>query len=191
MTVSIDVKNDACSVVAPYNAKFIGKAKRLGGKWNAAGKSWDFDARDEPDVRALCLDHYGTDGQHEDLVTIRVEFTKSSYAMRNSITISGRSVIRAYGRDSGASLCDGVILREGSVGSGGSQKNWKTTVEEGTILEVRDFPRILAEKGADTNLDYSSSVSISIIADEKAPHNPLAQYTLEELRAEIARREPE
>ena len=52
---------------------------------------------------------------------------------------------RAYGRDSGAKIGEGVVFLEGGASSGGSVKNWYTTIKKGSVFEVRDVPRAKAE----------------------------------------------
>ena len=130
-------------VVSPYNALFIDGARKLGGKYNThiPENGWTFDPRDEERVRDLCMDVYGSDGEHEDLCTLRVEFIAEDNSHTSPLTVHGRKIASAFGRDSGAKLGDGVILISGHFSSSGSMKNWYTTARPGTIVLVRDFPR--------------------------------------------------
>jgi hypothetical protein len=145
MNVQITVNGSTVAVKSPYNSEFVTTAKRYGGKWK--GGQWVFDARDEERVRALCQKVYGTDGLSKDLCTIRAKFYISDAVCCGPIEISGRTIARAWGRDSGAKLGEGVVLLEGRFSSGGSMKNWETTVgNAGAVVLVRDFPRATAEK---------------------------------------------
>ena len=134
------------SVEAPYNAAFVSAAKRLGGKWSAP--KWVFDIRNEQRVRAACMEHYGTDGlQPMDAVTLRIVFRPNHYEDRGAITVGGREVARAFNRDSGAKLADGIVVLDGGFTSGGSMKNWETRVRSaGATVLMRDVPRVLADR---------------------------------------------
>lgn len=137
--VSIAVTGTKVEVKTPYHPDFPREAKLLGGKWNNA--AWLFDSRDEDRVRELCRKIYGTDGTAADLVSVRLTAKTEIAALHSGIFAAGRCVARATGRDSGAKLGDGVILLSGRVTSGGSMKNWRTYVIEGSVVEVRDVPR--------------------------------------------------
>ncbi|HAM57562.1 MAG TPA: hypothetical protein DCQ64_19975 [Candidatus Rokubacteria bacterium] len=140
--VNIHITGSVLRVVAPYNSNFVAAAKRLGGKWSDG--AWTFDARDDARVRALCVETYGTDGQTSDLVTLRIAWSERSAAAQDVVSVRGRTIARATGRDSGAKLGDGIVVLAGGFGSGGSHKNWETTVWDGTVVLVRDFPRAAA-----------------------------------------------
>lgn len=145
MTVSITISGSSLLVTSPYNSKFVDAAKRLGGRWR--GGAWVLDARDEARVRALCCECYGTDGTTAgDVVTLRIEWRKSRGVSQGPIEVYGRTIARATGRDSDARLGDGIAVLDGGFGSGGSVKNWTTSVREGTVVLVRDFPRVRADE---------------------------------------------
>lgn len=144
MTVTIAKTGSNITVTAEYNSRFVAHAKDLGGKWESP--CWVFDARDEQRVRDLCRDVYGTDGVTADLVTLRIEWMEDGAAPCAPIGVHGRTIARAYGRDTGAKLGDGIVLLEGGFDSGGSQRNWKTTVDAGTVVLVRDFPAAAAKR---------------------------------------------
>lgn len=142
--INITTTTESIAVQAPYHATFVARARDLGGKWRAP--SWVFDVRDENRIRELCRECYGTDGLTADLCTLRIEWKQSSVVDKAGFVAAGRPVARAFGRDSGAKLDDGVVMLAGGFGSGGSVKNWVTTVDEGTVVLVRDFPRAEAER---------------------------------------------
>lgn len=144
MNIKIYTSETSITVHAPYNTIFIAAAKRLGGKW--VTPNWVFDIRDEGRVRELCMQIYGSDGRVQDLCTVRAELDSSSKNYAGPIEIAGRTVARAYGRDSGAKLGEGIVLLKGGFDSGGSVKNWKTITKDGTVVLVRDFPRAIAQK---------------------------------------------
>ena len=50
------------AVSSPYHRHFPGRARSLGGVWDAARRVWVFDAADHDRVKSLCREIYGTDG---------------------------------------------------------------------------------------------------------------------------------
>lgn len=157
MSVKIEtLGGNAITVSTPYHPDFPRRARSLGGKWNSA--LWVFDARDESRVRQLCREIYGEDGEtpQGDLVTLRATFSdRSRLSVRGAgIYIAGRCIARAYSRDSGARLGEGVVMIEGTAGSrgsdavrsGGSRANWETIIDGPCVIEIRDVPRAAAEK---------------------------------------------
>lgn len=149
--MSITIKhtlNDRILCTTPFHPDFAARAKKLGGRWEPSEKSWRFDRRDEASVRALCVRLFGTDGSPEtasDVLTIRAS-SDVCESRADSLWLAGRQVARVLGRDSGAKLGDGVVVLSGSFGSGGSVKNPRITVREGTTFELRDVPRAMAER---------------------------------------------
>lgn len=146
--IKVTVSNSSLSVVSPYHPSFPSKAKDLGGKWNPDRRAWIFDARDESRVRDLCRKIYGTDGTTPtcDLVTIRLTALVDRKIERGGVFAAGRCIASATGRDSGARLCERVVLLSGCITSGGSMKNWLTHVYKGAVVELKDVPRAAIEK---------------------------------------------
>jgi hypothetical protein len=141
--IKITVQGDKITTQTPYNPDFPARAKKLGGKWQASTKSWMFDARDEGRVRELVSDIYGTDGDNTgELVDVRVTIKEDWSEWRQGLFLYGKNVARAYGRDSGATIGDGVSIESGQgFTSSGSMKNWRTKALEGTVFILRDVPR--------------------------------------------------
>lgn len=190
MTGSIRVTRSVTEVVlcSPYHPDVPAAARKLGGKWDAATKSWRFDVRDESRVRELCRNVYGTDGSAADaadLVTVRLTLKRSVEEHTSAIYFAGREVCGARGRDSGARLGPGVVLLEGRITSTGSAKNWYTSAEAGSVFEIRDLPR--------SHVPLSDSDWIVEIVDPCSPLDAarLRLATLEaavaEARAEVDR----
>ena len=143
--ISITRSGSDISVASPFHPAFVNRAKELGGKWDSTAKVWTFDARDEDDVRALCREVYGTDGSADTkLVDVRITFKSGARAGQRAVYVCGREIARAWGRDSGAKLGEGVKLVEGRVRSGGSAKNWETVIDAGSVLVLRDVPEPIA-----------------------------------------------
>lgn len=169
-------------VYSPYYPTLAEKAKRLGGKWD--GNCWTFDIRMKKEVRELYLDIYGDwPGEPTEYVTLHAEAPDGISKLQSGIFLAGRCIARAWGRDSGAKIGDGVIFRAGDADSGGSMKNWKTTLDAGTVIEIFDVPRIRAEKCVKyfENREGAAWVNVRILEEEKpAETSP----TREELEAE-------
>lgn len=144
--VKIDTRDGKVYASSPYHPAFVSRARKLGGKWKAAFKAWEFDARDEDRVRAACMEVYGTDGTGVATVTLRVECVKEWSGYQSGLFLAGREVVHATGKLSGAKLGSGVVLLSGRIASGGSHKNWYTIAMEGAVLEIRDLPLPAAEK---------------------------------------------
>lgn len=156
------------AVEAPYNTVFVEAARKLGGKWTPP--VWRFDAADAERVRNACLHAYGDDGEKTDQVTLRMTIHpttgEESRVYCDSLKIHGRPLVRAYDRDGGARLCDGVVLLSGHVTSGGSRKNWATVVAGKSVLLVRDFPRAVAEDLVARSLDGKTNHGYAIEREE-------------------------
>ncbi len=135
----------AILVAAPFHPAWASRARALGGRWNPDRRVWVFDARDEGEVRALCIDIYGTDGRAPvELVDVELDLLGAeSSPDQMSIWFAGRQIARVFGRDSGARLGEGVRLLRGSLDSGGSRNNPHVKWSPGTTVLIRDVPRSL------------------------------------------------
>ena len=135
---SISENNDLISVITPYNPDFAQAARNMGGEWDRNQKVWVFRAKRKDFVIKSIEKHYGVDLSAPDTdVVCRV--TAKRYIesdVESSLMVGPVPVARAFSRDSGAKICDGVCLLSGSVDSGGSRKNWVTTVEEDSVFEL-------------------------------------------------------
>src|SRR6185312_5861165 len=143
--VSLNISAGSITVRVPFNEDFVAKAKRVGGRWNGDQRAWIFDERDQQRVRDLCFDVYGQDGIRSDLCSVEVVFEAGDSNCCGPLTVCGRTIARARGRDSGATLGDGVVCLKGGFSSGGSMKNWTTQTRNGATVLIRDFPRAIAE----------------------------------------------
>lgn len=158
-SVRVVKTTNGITVSSPFNRKFVKSANALDGKFD--GGLWIFDNRLESDVRQILNEVYGSDGQSEgEFVRFRIEWKDREFASTAPIEVAGRSIARAFGRDSGAKSGDGVIVRAGGFSSGGSMKNWGTIVKSETIVELLDFPRAKAEKLVNSQPDEDRVYSI-------------------------------
>ena len=150
MNVKIETNEKIISVTADYNHEFVKVARNMGGEWNSP--SWVFDIRDEDLVRSTCLKIYGTDGVNTDLVDVQITLNDFNAKKCAPIVIFGKTVARAFGRDSGAKIGTGIVIKSGKFSSGGSAKNWLTVVENGTSFIMRDVSRSLVESNMEKSI---------------------------------------
>lgn len=147
--IVVTVVANSVAVSSPYHPDFAPKARKLGGRWQPTTKTWSFDVRDEGRVRALLRAVFGDDGSAPvETLTVRcgsgpLEGRQGTFGGSRPMSwwLAGREVARAYGRDSGAKLGDGVIVLKGSFSSGGSVKNPGCYFSEDLQVEVRDVPK--------------------------------------------------
>lgn len=157
--MQIKTENGMAKIFTPYNAEFVAKVKQVGGrKWNAAERCWEVPESEVDTVRGYMMDIFGetdlpTEGEK---VTVKVTFNSEESKRCGSITLFGKTLARAWGRDTGARVGDDVTLISGVVTSGGSMKNWTTEIREGTVLKVRNVPRAALEQ--DSDLDVTVEV---------------------------------
>lgn len=157
--MQIKTANGRAKIFTPYNAEFVSMIKCIGGrKWDAEERCWEVPESEIEIVRGYMMDIFGetdlpTEGEK---VTVKVTFNSEESKRCGSIVLFGKTLARAWGRDTGARVGEDVTLISGSVTSGGSMKYWTTEVEEGTVLKVRNVPKAALEQ--DTNLDVTVEV---------------------------------
>jgi len=171
----IETTDSQIIVTGDYNSAFVTKAQSLSGKW--VSPSWFFDIRDEAAVRAASLECYGTDGGVADLVDVQITIPTYAHGMGSCkpIELFGRSIARAFGRDSGAKLGTGIVLVEGGFTSGGSMKNWCTDVKDNTVVIMRDVSRKLFE------LHNDDDFIVELIEPEKSKEELLDDAVRDEI----------
>lgn len=142
--MKITRENGRAKVFTPYNKDFVAKVKSIGGaKWNGAEKCWTIPETEVDIVRGYMMEVYGeTDcADDSERVTVKITFADNEEETCEGITMFGKNIARAFGRDTGARLGEDVTLLSGNITSGGSRMNWKTVVEAGTVIKVRNISR--------------------------------------------------
>ncbi|WP_313455580.1 hypothetical protein [Stenotrophomonas sp.] len=144
--VTVVVEGGFIYVRSPWNADFVKEAKEdFSGKF--VNGQWVFDIHNEKRVREALMENYGCDGITTETCTVRVTLDADDDSSCGPITVCGRSIARARGRDSGATLSPGIVIIEGGFTSGGSVKNWTTKVKNGhAVVLIRDFPGVVARR---------------------------------------------
>ena len=175
-TINLKKENGMLVVSTPYNSEFVNRAKNLGGRWDAKNSTWVFDESVEDYVKQTLLDIFGVTGEasYETCSLIVRNFTKN--AKKSGVELFSRIIARAFGRDTGAKLGDGIVWIDGTKVSDGSYQNWNTYIENATF-EIQDFP-IERTKFEDVQKAVSEGwCEIKIVKKQR---------TREEIEAEIA-----
>ena len=110
-----------------YNKWLVERAKELGGKYSNG--TWTFQPIVADLVAKLASDF-------TPMITVEITAKRRITADQSPITFLGYTVLRAFGRDSGARLGDNVAKVSGSFGSSGSVKNWTTTAAPGATFRI-------------------------------------------------------
>jgi hypothetical protein len=135
--ISLELIDDKVKVTTPYHEIFVMRARNLRGKWE--NKSWWFDDSIIDYVRDLMIECFNTTGEEPfDTVNLLVSDFSDTEG-KGPVTLFGRTIARAYSRDSDAKLGDDIVFISGSYGSGGSVKHWNTIVRDATF-EIQHFP---------------------------------------------------
>lgn len=187
--MQIKLENGTAKVFTPYNAEFVSKIKGIGGRrWDSADRCWCVPESEIETVRQFMQEVYGeTDQPNEgEKVTARIIFNSEVSELRESVVLFGKTIARAWGRDSGARVGDDVTLVSGKISSGGSMKNWYTVVEEGSVVLLRNVPKALLSREADYDVTIeeiqSPAIDRAALLEEKAR----LQARLEEIEKLLA-----
>jgi len=143
--MTIEIVNGKAHITTPYNQDFVAKIKNIGGRWDASSKTWTVSESMIDEAREIMRQVYGKDDQQTDTPStdIRIRFNKEVSVLQAGITLYGKTIAKAWGRDSGARVGDDVAFITGKPISGGSVKNWHTIIEAGSEIVVKNVPLTL------------------------------------------------
>ena len=146
--MEIKTINGKANVYTPYNPDFVKRIKGIGGAiWNGSKKCWIIPETAIKAVREIMDDVYGySDVKENETLTLKLTFNKCVSSECSDVVFFGKVLSHAYGRDSGARIGDDVAYISGGAASGGSAKNWKSIVEEGSIAILSNVNKIVYEK---------------------------------------------
>lgn len=161
------VENDGkLQIFTPYNAEFVKQIKTIGGaRWDSKNRCWTVDPDLANSIKEICRNIYGDDGSTPvEKVKIRVTFLINVYGHCSAVTRFGKTISRAWGRDSGAVSGDDVAFVTGKPSSGGSVKNWKSVIDAGSVVVITNVPKQLID---DYDRDEMKVEVIDQSADDK------------------------
>jgi len=187
--VTVEREGDYFAVQTPYDSNYISELKKTisGYKWDPNRKVWLIPVDAEPIMQELLRKYFHYSGDPtEKSVTIIITAKEELSAVTDAVRFGPIPIAKALGRDSGAKVMQNVFLLKGKIFSGGSSKNWRTYVSEGSVFKVKNVPIFIAEQG-DPQWDVQ-------IVEEDTPEkaseleNPLSKFSDEEIIAEAKRR---
>nr|DAY65120.1 MAG TPA: HepA-related protein (HARP) [Caudoviricetes sp.] len=153
--ISIRTEADKAYISSPFNPEFVKKIHSIGSaKWHAATKEWQVPVESLEDAKRVLRDVYGTDGSENNEPKVTVKLTVlddcdlgdiQSIDNELVMTLFGREIMSARGRDSGVKVADGVTVK-GKYKSGGSMKYPTIEFGKGTEIIVYNVPESLAKK---------------------------------------------
>lgn len=167
--IKIEVDGDKAALYTPYNDEFVSKVKNIGGKWNGSKKVWVIDKEAVDVVREIMLDVYGYNDVTAN-VTVNLMLTVGEGGLsedRRSVVLFGKTLSRAYGRDTGGRAGDDVYYLSGGPSSGGSAKNWESTVKAGSRIKLAQVNQQVYEREL-PNVPDNVTVEILKQGDSKA-----------------------
>jgi hypothetical protein len=135
--ISLEIIDDKVKVTSPFNEGFVSRCRNFRGTFKNG--VWWFDDSIIDYVREAMLEYFGTTGETPFKTCTLLIKNYNGYGDKAPVKLFGRTVARAFGRDSGAKLGDDIIFISGEYCSGGSMKNWCTNVRNATF-EMHNFP---------------------------------------------------
>lgn len=164
--IKVTIKDGKAELYTPYNADFVKAIKALGGaRWNASKRCWTISEDMLTQAREIMMDVYGyTDEEQGETITAKVTFAKDVYEECDSVVILGKTVARAYGRDTGAKPGEDVLLQEGTLASGGSRANWRSIVRAGAVVTLYNVSKALYDAKKDS---LPEGVTVEIVEEGK------------------------
>lgn len=175
MKITIDAEAGKAYVYTPYNAEFVGKIRNVGGaKWDSDKRAWTVPAETVQEVRQIMRAVYGEDDLPSGgkSVSVRLTFERGYSTLCRPVTLMGKTVAVAYGRDTGAKVGTDVVFLEGEPDSGGSAKNWRTVIPAGAVVVLKNVPESKAKEempnGVIAEIIEESGPDKAALLEEKA-----------------------
>lgn len=174
--MKITLNNGIANIYTPYNRKFIEQIKRIDSKWNAEEKCWTVKEDAIDVVRQIMMDVYGeTDEVAIETVNIKVKVVEECSIRKAEVMFLGKTLSRAFGRDTGAKVGEDVYYLEGGCTSGGSMRNWTSIVKKGSVIELRNVNKNLVNKFMEdkTVEEFGENIEIIETGDKKVDTDKL------------------
>lgn len=184
--IRVEVNGGKADLYTPYSADFVKAIKALGGaRWNASKRCWTISEDMLPQARAIMMEVYGyTDEEQGETITVKATFAEDVCEECDSVVILGKTVARAYGRDTGAKPGEDVMFLEGTPTSGGSRIHWDSVVRAGSVVMLYKVSKALYDAKKDSLPD---GVSVEIVEEENKKEDEKKQTIMsaEELSEKV------
>lgn len=181
--MKIEIVDEKAYIDTPYNKYFVSKIKTIGGaRWDNARREWKIPAACVDQARAIMREVFGECDLPDDTrrVTVMLTFDECVSRVCSSVSIFGKTIARAYGRDSGATVGEDAVFIKGKPTSGGSRANWETQVKPGSVVVLRNVPETIL------NEELPDGVTYGIMPDEEKPNREELLAEKERLLARLA-----
>lgn len=169
-TFEITTEGNTARITTPYNPAFVDRIKRLGGRWDSVHRVWAVSLDRIEETRAAMRAIYGRDDvEPADLRIVTLRAVDEAREPKE-VTVFGRTIARAYSRDSGARPGDGAHFLEGFPKSGGSRAHWDCIIPEGCVIRVDDVPAALLEdlpRWAEIVSNIPAAVDVDALRQER------------------------
>lgn len=164
--IRVEIKNGKANLYTPYNADFVKAVKTMGGaRWDSTSRCWTISEDMLPQARKIMMYVYGyTDEKQGETITVKATFAKDVWEECDSVVILGKTVARAYGRDTGAKPGEDVLFLEGAPTSGGSARHWCSIVPAGSVVTLYHVSKALYEAKKDS---LPEGVTVEVIEEGK------------------------
>lgn len=140
--VSVQRDGDNLLVDTPYSEEFVTDLKRHVPrdmrKWDADKKVWRVSVKAESSLLAILREVFGY-APGERPVVVELLALRTINSDSTVVVVAGKKICSSSGRDSGAWVGPGVVLKSGKIGSGGSRNHPSVWIEEGSIFETELF----------------------------------------------------
>lgn len=136
-----------------YNSILVEQCRKLGGNWDSGSGAWVFSGLVESEIEAL------DELWNSELIGVEIEVLNDLSKWQGPVEFYGFTIARAFGRDSGAKLAEGISLMNGRVNSGGSVKNWTTCIDGGSIIRMY-MPKLIIDLA---KKEHEDALKITII----------------------------
>lgn len=138
-----------------FNENLSKSIKKLHGRWNDSAKHYEIS--DIVADKATML----KEKWEGELVTIQIKAKDRLSSWRSAVQFCGYVIAKAWDRDAGANLGQGVSQMSGHIDSGGSMKNWATIVNEGSEFRLQILKSMLAKARTSEKWDVKTLDEIS------------------------------
>lgn len=156
------------NVYTPYSSDFVQKIKKnIGGAaWDNSKKCWVIPTESADICRNIMRSVYGqcdipdADGY----VKLKLTFNSEVSNWHDDVTMFGKCICKAHGRDSGGKPGADVSYISGEPQSGGSVKNWYSVVPEGAVIILSNVPAGMWNAYCESDT-HNNNVHVELVDD--------------------------